>query len=38
MILGWVWNLGTIQASSRRIDTLASCLLLLLLSTTLLHN
>ena len=25
MILGWVWNLGTIQASSHRIATLASC-------------
>ena len=25
MILGWVWNLGTIQASPHRIATLASC-------------
>ena len=25
MIIGWVWNLGTIQASSHRIATLASC-------------
>ena len=25
MILGWVWNLGTIQASSHRIAALASC-------------
>ena len=25
MILGWVWNLGTIEASPHRIATLASC-------------
>ena len=25
MILGWVWNLGTIQAGPRRIATLAGC-------------
>ena len=25
MMLGWVWNLGTIQASAYRIATLASC-------------
>ena len=25
MILGWVWNLGTTQASPHRIATLASC-------------
>ena len=25
MVLGWVWNLGTIQARSHRIATLASC-------------